>query len=63
MYKFTNGIVVFDEETRDNYIKAGMKLIEEEVKEENGEVQDKPIEEEPEELLQNVRKNKTANKK
>lgn len=63
MYKFTNGIVVFDKETRDNYIKAGMKLIKEEVKEENGEVQDKPIEEEPEELLQNVRKNKTANKK
>ena len=26
MYKFTNGIVVFDEKTRDNYIKAGMRL-------------------------------------
>lgn len=29
MYKFTNGIVVFDEETRDAYIKAGMHLVEE----------------------------------
>ncbi len=26
MYKFTNGIVVFDEKTRDAYIKAGMRL-------------------------------------
>lgn len=30
MYKFTNGIVVFDEKTRDNFIKAGYKLVEEE---------------------------------
>lgn len=29
MYKFTNGIVVYDEGTRDNYIKAGMTLIKE----------------------------------
>lgn len=28
MYKFTNGIVVFDEKTRDEYIKAGFKLVE-----------------------------------
>lgn len=27
MYKFTNGIVVFDEKTRDNYLKAGYKLV------------------------------------
>lgn len=26
MYKFTNGIVVFDKKTRDAYIKAGMVL-------------------------------------
>lgn len=26
MYKFKNGIVVFDEKTRDAYIKAGMHL-------------------------------------
>ena len=26
MYKFTNGIVVYDEKTRDEYIKAGMIL-------------------------------------
>lgn len=32
MYKFTNGLVVFDEETKDQYLKAGMKLIKEEVK-------------------------------
>ena len=30
MYKFTNGIVVFDKETRDAYIKAGMVLVKEE---------------------------------
>lgn len=27
MYKFTNGIVVFDEKTRDDYIKAGYQLV------------------------------------
>lgn len=27
MYKFTNGIVVFDEKTRDAYVKAGYKLV------------------------------------
>lgn len=27
MYKFTNGIVVFDEKTRDSYIKAGYKPV------------------------------------
>lgn len=31
MYKFTNGIVVFDEKTRDEYIKAGFKLVERQV--------------------------------
>lgn len=30
MYKFTNGIVVFDDKTRDSYIKAGYKLVEKE---------------------------------
>lgn len=30
MYKFTNGIVVFDEKTRDSYLKAGYKLVKEE---------------------------------
>lgn len=36
MYKFTNGLVVFDKETRNQFIKAGYKLIEtkQEVKEE-----------------------------
>lgn len=37
MYKFTNGIVVFDKETRDAYIKAGMTLIKEEKVEEKKE--------------------------
>lgn len=27
MYKFTNGVVVFDEKTRDDFIKAGYRLI------------------------------------
>ena len=30
MYKFTNGIVFFDEKTRDEFIKSGYKLVEEE---------------------------------
>ena len=33
MYKFTNGVVVYDEITRDKYIKSGMTLVKEEVKE------------------------------
>ncbi len=31
MYKFTNGIIVFDETTKNNLIKAGHKLVKEEV--------------------------------
>lgn len=31
MYKFTNGLVVFDEKTRDEYIKAGYRLVEHQV--------------------------------
>lgn len=34
MYKFTNGIVVFDEKTRDDFINAGYKLVKEEKKKE-----------------------------
>ena len=30
MYKFTNGIIVFDETTKNNLIKAGHKLVKEE---------------------------------
>lgn len=33
MYKFTNGIVVFDEKTRDDFIKAGYRLVKEKIKE------------------------------
>ena len=33
MYKFTNGTVVFDEKTRDDFIKAGYRLVKEEIKE------------------------------
>ena len=29
MYKFTNGIVVFDKETRDEFLRAGYRLVEE----------------------------------
>jgi hypothetical protein len=52
MYKFTNGIVVFDEKTRDEFIKAGYRLVEEEKIEEdkskdentsnNGAIEEKP---------------------
>lgn len=34
MYKFTNGIVVFDEKTRDDFIKAGYKIVKDEKKKE-----------------------------
>lgn len=34
MYKFTNGVVVFDEQTRDDFIKAGYRLVKEEKTEE-----------------------------
>lgn len=39
MYKFTNGVVVFDEKTRDNFIKAGYRLVKEEKIEEPKEVE------------------------
>ncbi len=52
MYKFTNGIVVFDEKTRDDFIKAGYKLVKDEKKKEvklenedtsnNGTIEEKP---------------------
>lgn len=29
MYKFTNGIVVFDKKTRDEFLRAGYRLVEE----------------------------------
>ena len=45
MYKFTNGVVVYDEATRDKYIKAGMTLINE-PKKEVKEVGEKEIQEE-----------------
>ena len=34
MYKFTNGIVIFDEKTRDDFINAGYKLVKDEKKKE-----------------------------
>ena len=43
MYRFTNGVVVYDEATRDKYIKSGMTLVEEkkdEVKEEKENVKE-----------------------
>ena len=62
MYKFTNGVVVFDEKTRDEFIKAGYKLVKEEKTEEPKEVEldedssnDGTIEEKP-------RRNKKASK-
>ena len=49
MYRFTNGIVVFDEKTKDEYIKAGMQLVEiKKVVEENkdGDIDNDTIDEE-----------------
>ena len=45
MYKFTNGIVVFDEETRDKYIKAGMHLITSKKEHKDGRINDRTIQE------------------
>ena len=39
MYKFTNGVVCYDEATRDKYIKSGMILVKE-----------KPVKKEVEEI-------------
>ena len=41
MYKFTNGVVVYDEITRDKYINAGMILVKE----------DKPVKKEDKEIV------------
>lgn len=41
MYEFTNGIVVFDKKTRDRYIDAGYRLVEEKVEEKS---QEQPVE-------------------
>lgn len=38
MYKFTNGVVVFDGKTRDDFIKAGYRLVKEEKTEKPKEV-------------------------
>lgn len=46
MYKFTNGIVVFDKKTADSYIKAGYKLVEEKKKIEKEEKEKIEIEKE-----------------
>lgn len=37
MYKFTNGIVVYDEATKNRFEKAGYKLIPEKIKKEKDE--------------------------
>ena len=62
MYKFTNGIVVFDAETRDKYIEAGMVLEKEENKE-NGKVQDNPIGRGAREVRRDAERDEKANDK
>lgn len=63
MYKFTNGIVVFDEETRDKYIQAGYILVKEEKKEDKveNETESKPVSQERPREQKNIRKNRNAN--
>lgn len=66
MYKFTNGIVVFDEETRDKYIQAGYILVKEDKKVEkkeidNGKADDKPISGEYSRKQEDTRKNRKPN--
>lgn len=46
MYKFTNGVVCYDEETRDKYIKSGMILVENEPKKEEKEIGEEKIQSE-----------------
>ena len=58
MYKFTNGIVVFDKETRDAYIKAGMTLIKEEKVEEKKETNVFPNEKGNEAFRSPIKKNR-----
>lgn len=41
MYKFKNGVVVYDEATKDKYVAAGMILIEDEPKKEEKEIGEK----------------------
>ena len=45
MYKFSNGVVVFTEEDKEAYVKAGYVLVEEIKNEDNGD--DRVIETEP----------------
>ena len=49
MYKFTNGIVVFTEEDKENFLKAGLILEKEEKNEDNSENKDRVIETKPRE--------------
>ena len=58
MYKFTNGIVVFDKETRDAYIKAGITLIKEEKVEEKKETNVFPNEKGNEAFRSPIKKNR-----
>lgn len=46
MYKFTNGVIVFTKEDRDNFLKAGYTLVEEknENKDNSGTVAEEPRE-------------------
>lgn len=46
MYRFSNGIVVYDEATRDKYIAAGMILVEDEPKKEVKEIGEEKIQSE-----------------
>lgn len=58
MYKFTNGIVVFDKETRDAYIRAGMVLVKEDKVEDKKEVDVFPNTKGNEETRSPIKKNR-----
>lgn len=48
MYKFTNGVVCYDEETKNKYLSAGMSLVKEEPeKKEEKQIGDKDLQSEP----------------
>lgn len=66
MYKFTNGIVVFDKKTRDDFLKAGFTLEKQENNDEpiKGQIDiDEAIEETIEEQNENEKNNSTIDTK
>ena len=63
MYKFTNGIVVYDEETKNAYIKAGMHLVKEKKVEDKKETDVLDDEKGNEEVGSSIEQNQPSDRK